>query len=155
MPANRLVMEVCLTTGYRVSDVLGLKTEQLERSSHNGGRVTVRERKTGKLRRCRVPADLIYRCMSQAGRVYVFEGRFDRLRHRTRQAVYKDLRRAAKLFRLDVHVSPHSARKAWAVDEYHRTGSITRVQRNLNHTDPSVTMIYALADQLEARKRHG
>ena len=85
--------------------------------------------------------------------MYVFEGRFDRLRHRTRQAVYKDLRRAAKLFRLDVHVSPHSARKAWAVDEYHRTGSITRVQRNLNHTDPSVTMLYALADQLEARKR--
>jgi hypothetical protein len=41
------------------------------------------------------------------------------------------------------------------VDEYHRTGDLVEVQRNLNHTDPSVTMLYALADQLEARKRHG
>ena len=102
----------------------------------------------------RVPMELLYRCMDRAGRVYVFEGRFDRLRHRTRQAVWKDLHRAARLFRLDVHVSPHSTRKAWAVDEYKRTGNLKRVQREMNHTDPAVTMLYALADQLEDRKRH-
>lgn len=154
MPGNRLALEVCLSTGLRVSDALGLKTSQLERAEHSDGRLTVRELKTGKNRRVRIPMELLYRCMDRAGRVYVFEGRFDRLRHRTRQAVWKDLHRAAKLFRLDVHISPHSTRKAWSVDEYRRTGSLKRVQRSLNHTDPAVTMLYALADQLEDRKHH-
>lgn len=153
MPGNRLVLEVCLSTGLRVSDALGLKTAALEKAAKGNGRLTVRELKTGKNRRVRIPMELLYRCMDCAGRVYVFEGRFDRLRHRTRQAVWKDLHRAARLFRLDVHVSPHSTRKAWAVDEYHRTGSLRRVQAEMNHSDPAITALYAMADSLEKRKR--
>lgn len=152
MPGNRLALEICLTTGIRVSDALNLKTAQLQQAEHNGGRVTVRELKTGKNHRVRIPMELLYRCMDRAGRVYVFEGRFDRLRHRTRQAVWKDLHRAARLFRLDVHVSPHSTRKAWAVDEYRRVGDLGMVQREMNHSDPAITMLYAMADQLEGRK---
>ena len=44
MPANRLVMEVMIQTGLRVSDVLRLTRKQVER-----GRFTVRELKTGHL----------------------------------------------------------------------------------------------------------
>lgn len=154
MPENRLALEVCLSTGLRVSDALGLRVKQLLQAENSGGRVTVRELKTGKNRRVRIPAELITRCMERSGRVYVFEHRFDRLKHRTRQAVWKDLHRAAKLFRLDVHISPHSTRKSWSVDEYHRTGSLEQVQHELNHSDPSITMLYALADELERRK-HG
>jgi site-specific recombinase XerD len=153
MPENRLALEVCLSTGLRVSDALCLKTAALERAGHHDGRLTVRELKTGKNRRVRIPMELLLRCMDRAGRVYVFEGRFDRLRHRTRQAVWKDLHRAAKLFRLDVHVSPHSTRKAWAVDEMHRCHDLRKVQREMCHSDPSITMLYAMADELERRKR--
>lgn len=152
MPENRLCLEVCLSTGLRVSDALSIKTAALERAGHSEGRMTVRELKTGKNRRVRIPHELLLRCMDRAGRVYVFEGRFDRLKHRTRQAVWKDLHRAGKLFRLDVHISPHSTRKAWAVDEYHRTGSIEKVKREMCHSDPSITMLYALADEMERRK---
>ena len=46
-----------------------------------------------------------------------------------------------------------SARKLYAVSEYRRTGSIERVKELLNHEDEAVTILYAMADQLERRRR--
>ena len=148
MPPNRLACEVSACTGLRISDVLNLRTTKLSE------RFSVRELKTGKIKRVRLPRSLLDRLLAQAGRIYVFENRLDYRKPRTRQAVYKDLRRAAKLFRVkDIHVSPHSARKLYAVSEYRRTGSIERVKELLNHEDEAVTMLYAMADQLELRRR--
>ena len=146
-PANRLACEVSLATGLRIGDVLELTREQVVK-----GRFSVREGKTGKVRRVRLPTDLQTRILSQAGHIYAFPARSDGRKHRTRQAVYKDLRRAAKAFRLSEHVSPHSLRKVYAVNQYHRSGDIKRVQGLLNHSEESVTMIYALADALTARR---
>lgn len=138
-------MSAC--TGLRISDVLNLRSERLRE------RFSVRELKTGKVKRVRLPKALLDRLLSQAGRIYVFENRLDYRKPRTRQAVYKDLRRAAKLFRVkETHISPHSARKIYAVSEYRRTGSIERVKELLNHEDEAVTMLYAMADQLEQRR---
>ena len=58
MPANRLVMEVMIQTGLRVSDVLRLTRKQVER-----GRFTVRELKTGKTRRIYLPRALQLRLL--------------------------------------------------------------------------------------------
>lgn len=47
-------------------------------------------------------------------------------------------------------MSPHSARKVYAVGEYRRTGDLDVVRRKLNH-DPAhvaTTLVYALSDQL-------
>lgn len=151
--ANRRVMETCLATGLRVSDALCLRTEAVRAAQD--GRLTVVELKTGKHRRIHLPRELQLRMLQHAGRVWVYEGRLDWRKHRTRQAVNKDLARAAKALRVKVHISPHSTRKAWAVDEYHRTGSLTRVQRELCHSDPSITMLYAMADVMEQRKHGG
>ena len=147
-PPNRLALEVSLATGLRIGDVLALKTAKLAQ------RITVREQKTSKSRRVYFPGDLLPRMQAQAGRIWVFEGRLDYRRHRTPSAVYKDLRRAARLWRLpkDLHLSPHSARKAYAVSEYQRTGSLKHVQELLNHDSEAVTMLYAMADILTARK---
>ena len=84
----------------------------------------------------------------------VFEGRIDPKRPRTRQAVYKDIKRACRLFRLPtaLQISPHSARKIYAVDQYHKSGDLKRVQRLLNHETEAVTMVYAMADQLTRRR---
>lgn len=150
MPANRLVMEVILSTGLRVGDAVAIKTEQVRR-----GRFTVREEKTGKTRRVYLPRKLQLQILQQAGRVWAFEGRTDWRRHRTRNAVYKDVKRAAAMFartgrlRRGAQVSPHSGRKVYAVAEYHRTGSLARTGAALNH-DPAhvaVTMLYALSDK--------
>ena len=143
MPANRLVCEVSMVTGLRVGDVLALTREQVEK-----GRFTIQEQKTGKNRRVRLPEGLQMRILAQAGPLYAFPGRLDGKKHRTRQAVYRDLRRAAKAFRLQEHLSPHSLRKVYAVDLLAKYGDLQRVQRALNHGGVETTLIYAMADRL-------
>ena len=149
-PPNRLALEVSMATGLRISDVLGIKTDQLRSKER---RFTVRELKTGKLRRLRLSEELHERCLSLSGRLYVFEHRNDWKRHRTRQAVWKDLKRAAWLFRVKGNIAPHSARKAYAVEAYKRAGGLARVQRLLNHENEAVTALYALADELTSRRK--
>lgn len=146
-PVNRVAARIALATGLRINDVLTLHTADVRK-----GRFSVREQKTGKIRHVRLSNALRDEALAVAGTLYVFPGRSDGRRPRTRQAVYKDLRRAAGLFRLGAHISPHSLRKAYAVKLYKRTGSLEHVQKMLNHGDVAVTMIYALADVLSGRK---
>lgn len=146
-PDNRLVMRVCLHTGLRVGDVLALQTAQL--APH----FWVTEMKTGKRKQIGLPDPLLSDLRKQAGKLWVFPGR-DPRKHRTRQAVWKDVKRAARAFRLPQNVAPHSARKVYAVDLLRKYGDIAKVRKALNHSSDTVTMIYALADaQLQARYR--
>lgn len=146
-PPNALVMRVCMAYGLRVSDVLRLKTDDVFKR-----RFTIHELKTGKPRRIKLSDELYTALLRQGGRVWIFEGRTDWRRHRTRQAVWRDVKRAARAFRIPANVAPHSARKLYAVQAYRRVGNLSRVQRLLNHSDIEVTMIYAMADELTKRK---
>lgn len=146
-PENRLVMRVCFATGLRLSDVLNLKTAQLK------PHFWVTEMKTGKRRQVGLPEPLLSDLKFAAGDPWVFPGR-DPAKHRTRQAVWKDVKRAAAAFRIPQNVGPHSARKVYAVDLMHKYGDIAKVKRALNHSSEAVSCIYALADmQLEAKFR--
>lgn len=150
-PENRLVMRVCIHTGLRVSDVLALKPEQLKPN------FWITEQKTKKRRQVGLPEPLLSDLIENAGVFWVFPGRESR-KHRTRQAVWKDVKRAADALRLPQNIGTHSARKFYAVELRERYGDLERVQRALNHGDIAVTMIYAMADkQLEAdfRRRRG
>lgn len=147
-PANALALEVSARYGLRIGDVLALRTEDVTKQIF-----TISEQKTGKKRRVCLGKDLQFRLMQQAGKTFIFENRLDPERHRTRQAVYKDIRRACKLFRIPEHVSPHSARKQYAVDALKRFGSIQKVQQLLQHESEAVTMLYALADKIQEKKR--
>lgn len=109
-----------------------------------------------KRRKITLPVNLWNDLLMQAGKIYVFEGRNDPRKHRTRQAVYKDLKRAATLFRVkNLQISPHSARKIYAVDKYQRTCRLDKVRELLNHSDEAVTMLYAMADAVTAAKVKG
>ena len=48
---------------------------------------------------------------------------------------------------LAIKTEPHSARKIYAVDLLAKYGDIERVQRALNHSSQSVTLVYAMADR--------
>ena len=145
MPGNALVMRVALHTGLRVGDVLALRTEQL------APRFWVTESKTGKRRQIGLPEPLLSDLKSHAGEKWVFPGRNPE-KHHTRQAVWKDVKRAATAFRLRQNVAPHSARKVYAVDLLKKYGDIAKVKKALNHSSEAVTLIYAMADaQLEAK----
>lgn len=155
MPANRLAIRASMATGLRIGDILAFKTAQVRQQ-----RWTLKEQKTGKVKRVYLPTKLCEDILAQAGRIWAFEGRTDAKKHRTRDAVYKDLRRVATLYRVDgkklvEHISPHSARKVYAVEAYQRSGSLKKVQQLLNHEDEAVTMLYALADVLTAREHGG
>ena len=146
-PSNRLVCRVCLHTGLRVGDVLGLKTSQLKPS------FWVKEAKTGKRKQVGIPAHLLAEIKAQAGPEWAFPGRF-KDRPRTRQAVWQDIKRASKAFRLTQNVGPHSLRKVYAVDLLEKYHDLAKVQKALNHTNQTTTMLYAMADKLVKERRH-
>lgn len=142
-PANRLVCRVCVSTGLRVGDVVALKSSQL------ASQFWITEQKTGKRRRVNLSSALLRQLRQQAGPEWVFSGATSPHKHRTRQAVWKDVKRAAKAFRLPQNVGVHSFRKVYAVDQLKKgKGNLGKVQRALNHADVSTTMIYAMSYQL-------
>lgn len=145
-PSNRLVCRVCLQTGLRVGDVVSLRTDQLSRQ------FWVVEAKTKKRRRVNLPDKLLRDVKAQAGKVWAFPGRKPGT-HRTRQAVWADVKRAAKAFRLKQNVAPHSFRKVYAVELMERCGDVKRVQRALNHSDCATTMIYVMAAEILRAKQ--
>jgi len=147
MPPNRLAIEVSMHTGLRIGDVLSITRQQAEK-----GRWTVTESKTGKHRRVRLTKALQGRMLAQAGKIFVWPNRITETRHRSRQAVYKDVVRAANAFRLKAHITPHSARKIYAVHRLDKTGSLEAVRKDLGHDRDATTMIYALSREMAVRK---
>lgn len=144
---NALIMRTALHTGLRVGDVLALKTAQL------APRFWVTESKTGKRRQIGLPEPLLGDIKKQAGQEWAFESPRTG-RPQTRQAVWKDVKRAAHALRLPQNVGPHSARKVYAVELLAKYGDIERVRRALNHSSQAITIIYALADrQLESKMK--
>lgn len=145
LPIDRRIMQVAIHTGLRVSDVLSLRTEQLS------PRMWVLEKKTKKRRQVGLPQWLLDDVRSHAGEVWAFPGRDGRL-PRTRQAVWKDVKRVALALRLPQNIGPHSARKVYAVRLRERYGDIKHVQNALRHSSECVTLIYAMADKMLAAK---
>ena len=140
-PENELVCRACLQTGLRVSDVLQLKPEQIV------PHCWVTESKTGKKKQIGFDEALREAILQQSSPFWAFPGR-DRRKHRTRQAVWRDIKRAAKAFRMPQNVGVHSLRKVYAVELMEKYGDIERVRKALNHDRYTTTMIYAMADKL-------
>lgn len=146
-PVNALIMRTALHTGLRISDVLSIKSDQL------ASRFWLTEGKTKKRRQVGLPEPLLSDIKKQAGKEWAFESPRTG-KPQTRQAVWKDVKRAAHALRLPQNVGPHSARKVYAVELLAKYGDIGRVRRALNHSSESVTLIYAMADkQLESKNR--
>lgn len=144
---NRLVLRVLLHTGLRIGDALQLRPWQLKPN------FWITEQKTGKRRQVGLPEPLLADLRESAGSEWVFPGQRPG-KHRTRQAVWKDVKRAAAALRLTANAAPHSARKVYAVKLLEKYGDIDRVRRALNHGGLEVTLIYAMADkQLTASGR--
>lgn len=146
-PCNRLIMRTCLATGLRVGDVVALRSSQLDNR-----RATVRESKTGKARRIYWPKELWLDLRRWRGAEWVFPGRLDPSKHWSRQAVWKDCKRAARAFRLSGVVAPHSARKTYA-QQIAAHGGQEAARRKLGHADIATTLIYTLARTVDLDKR--
>ena len=152
-PADKLICEICLATGWRIGDIVSLTTQELDRAlSMKRPTLHIIEEKTGERSSKRVSRELLNRMREQAGRIYVFEGRDDYRKHRTRQAVFYDIKRVALRFGIKLNLAPHSLRKnyaVWCYDEY----GIERAQRELNHDNIECTLFYVLSREMQSR--HG
>ena len=142
-PVNRLICQVMLHTGLRVNDVLQLKAAQLGRC------FTVTEHKTGKKRRVGLPDWLTAEILKQSdGSVWAFPSPKDKRKHRTRQGVWRAVKKIARLCKFTGNTGTHSLRKVYAVQLMEKYHDVQHVQRALNHSNDTVTLLYALADQL-------
>lgn len=146
MPSNRLALQVAVETGLRIGDVLALRRDQIAE------RFTVVEQKTGKRRPVRLGKKLLgeLRRLPVRGE-FVFAGR-DPAKPRTRQAVYADLKRAAKFCRIPANLTPHSARKIFAAAAFQKSGDLGKVQKLLNHNSPEITLFYVMAAAISQKR---
>ena len=144
---NALALRVSLETGLRIDDTLKLKTSDLKRSTG----FYVREMKTGKRKYVKLPKTLKNVLRDVSGTEYVFPSRSRNDKHRVRQTVWRDLKRACRALDIDEKgISPHTLRKMYAVSLYEDTGCLLAVQKYLNHKFQSTTIAYALSDKLKA-----
>lgn len=141
---NVLALRVSLETGLRIDDVLSLRVEQLKGRTLRG----VAE-KTGKPYKKTISADLAKRLRQLAQAGYLFKHRTKAGEHRTRQAVWANMKKAAGLLGVELNASPHSARKTYAVELFEDKG-IETVRRELQHDRISTSMIYAFSNLLSA-----
>lgn len=146
-PPNRLAIKISLETGARIDDVLSLKTKDIQNRP-----IKYIEKKTNKKRTLKVSNKTLEEMQKYADTFYLFPNKRDNTRHRTRQAVWKDIHRAKRALRIKENLTPHSARKNYAVRLMKKyNNDITKVQKELNHSTPEVTMIYALSEMLSAK----
>ena len=136
---NALALRTSLETGLRISDVLKIKKTDL-----NGRTLDFIAQKTGKGGKKVLSADLARRLKQISGDNWIFEGRFG-TKPRTRQAVWKNVKKAARELHLEQNLSVHSARKTYAVEVFHIRG-LGAAQKELQHDRMDNTMLYAFSD---------
>ena len=138
---NGLALRVSVETGIRIGDVLALKGENIA-----GRKISFTAKKTGKSGVKTISAELereLRRVIHKPGD-FVFKGR-GKTGHITRQAVYLDLKGVCKRMHLEGQISPHTARKSYAVDIFHEKG-LNAVQKELQHRNVSETLLYCMSD---------
>ena len=148
---NRLAINLSYATGLRISDILSIEQKNFKQN------MTVTESKTGKKKRIRIPNELYkelerYRFNSAGGKKFLFPHRLDNNKHRTRQTVWWDIKRAGKAIRCRENITPHSLRKMYAVSLLERGYSISEIQEKLNHSSMACTMYYVFSEILERKK---
>lgn len=145
-PPNLLAVKIAAQTGLRIDDVLSLRIEKLKI------RITVIEKKTGNKRRVYIGKKLlkeIFKFIGSRKKGFIFPHRLKKDCHRTRQAVFKDIKKQVSNLGIKTQISPHTFRKVYAVKLYKRTKSLATVQRILGHKKMETTLIYALADVIK------
>lgn len=142
---NALALRLSLETGLRIGDVLSLTPENLK-----GNTIHYTAQKTGKEGKKVISADLSKRLKQISDKKFIFPGRFGD-KPRTRQTVWQDVKKAAKIHKVEGNLSCHSARKTYAVDLYHSEG-LPSVQKELQHDRIDTTMLYAFSDMLSNKR---
>lgn len=142
---NVLAMRVSLETGLRIDDVLSLRPSDLSQKSY----IKCVAKKTGKKAVKKISQGLYTQLVKNSGDYWVFPSPKNVRQHRTRQAVWIDIKKASGWCG---GLSPHSARKTYAVETMHDKG-ISAVQKELQHSRIDTTMLYAFSDMMTGKQQ--
>jgi integrase/recombinase XerD len=147
---NKVMFQLMLNTGLRVSEIVSLRWEDVNLTS---GKLMVREGKGAKDRTLWVDEGQLEELGEWKERQVEKMGElprwvFSTLREGNAgeklaiQQVWKTLRTYAEKAGIEKDISPHTLRHTFATDLYRETGKIRLVQKALGHADLSTTMIY-------------
>jgi len=140
---ERVLFILGINSGLRISDLLNLRWKDVTGSS-----VTVKEQKTGKVKRFPLNAACVEALKSiprGEGKEYIFVSHSNRnggdSKPWTRQYIWKVLNEAAEAVGLD-EIGTHTLRKTFAYHVFSTTKNLTLVQKLLNHSSPATTLRY-------------
>ncbi|MBC2856998.1 tyrosine-type recombinase/integrase [Cetobacterium sp. 2A] len=151
------ISTVCLNTGLRVSDVLGLEFSNLENTS-------LKEIKTKKMKdltfnyKCLECFDLLKEFYKQKGfknydSGFVFKSMIRPRSAITYQGVNFRMKEMKKELNINYPMNTHSFRKAWGRKVYYSFNKdLALVMKALNHVDPAVTLRYIGIDEDDLSK---
>jgi len=133
----RLIAETLYITGARVSEILGVRRDQIK----TNGAVELRlYGKGGKERSSRIPEELYWRILAEYPKgIFLFESY--KGQHFTREYISREIGRAARRV-LGRSVSAHVLRHSRATDLLASTHRIKAVSRLLGHSDEATTLKY-------------
>jgi len=155
---NQLIWAFGVNTGLRISDILSLNIEDVKDKEY----LEIKEKKTGKYKKITLNVKLkmlIKDYLSERNKNYsitkdnpLFVGK----KHcRLDQSqVYRFLNEACKELKIPVNVGTHTMRKTFGYFFYQKYNDVALLQKILNHSSPSITMIYIGISQEELDKSY-
>jgi integrase len=132
-----------INSGLRISDLLKLTIEDVK----DKDRIIIRESKTGKVKdfplsdNCRKAINQ-YLASTGLERGLIFKSRKGENRAIGRAQAYQILNNAARCVGIKDSIGTHTLRKTFGYWAYQQGVDITRIQKLLNHSSPSVTLAY-------------
>lgn len=136
-----LLFTLGINSGLRISDLLTLTIEDVTKE-----RITLREQKTGKSKdfplsaTCRQAIDDYLKATGRRKGI-LFPSRKGR-DPLSRIQAYRILKEAAKEIGIKDSIGTHTLRKTFGYHAYQSGVDITRIQKLLNHSAPSITLAY-------------
>ena len=134
-----------INSGLLISDLLTLKVSDVYESGKIKDRIVIREKKTNELK------DFpLGETSKKALKEYVVTLKLGQAlfasrkgyKPITRQQAYRILNDAARAIGIKEQIGTHSLRKAFGYHAFQAGVDITRIQKLLNHSSPSVTLAY-------------
>ncbi len=138
-----LLFVLGINSGLRISDLLKLTVKDVQGQD----RISIREQKTGKLKdfplcdSCK-KAISEYLKTTKVADGYLFTSRKGKNKPITRIQAYRILSEAAKTVGITESIGTHTLRKTFGYHAYVNGTDVTRIQKLLNHSAPSVTLAY-------------
>ena len=146
---DAVALRLALFTGLRINDVLTLKPANLS----DDGVLTCVQSKTKKPFKKRLPKEILRSVRMISSNRWLFPSWRDDWAHINRSTVYRHLQDARSELGILTRVTPHSTRKTFGAETYHKLGLDATIKA-LDHDRESTTLLYALSDIIaEGSKR--